>query len=467
MMMTVLGACSMSKPKSAAEPLKWYEKKSRKHFSTNNDSSSTTEPDTKQAASLHQQKPLRKPQSSAHTNPTVPYVQHTYAHKPNALPLTRCGTLFLQTSVPRDAQEIISSFDKIVSSSHPLSSKQRVLLPQQIRELSHNLTDERSGRRLGYMNQTTTLSAYIYYYEWWNLIRLTRLFSNLDTKSFGLNDDDICVDIGSGPLTVPIALFLSRPELRAKKLTWYCMDLSPTSLAAGEEILLTISARLKCEPWKIIRVKGELGTPLKEKASLVTCANVFNEIVDDFSMPPDYLAKKNCEKILSYAKDDTSSVLIIEPGVPKAARFISLLRDALIRREFMPVAPCPHCGECPMDGKRGGKWCNFAFSTDAAPAALKKLSEASDLPKERAVLSFIFAVKAPIEKPEEFLFFRVTSDPIKLPGGRTGYYACSDKGLLLVVAQTYLASGDLYKIKRPSSLEHIDAKSGALVVEAQ
>src|SRR5574344_132405 len=259
----------MSTSKQNTEQLKWYEKKSRRRFSENG-----TDITAEVIAAKHPKKSrsttkeveataIHKPQSSR-----APYSNQIH---PSATLLLQ-GSLFSSAVVPRDAQNIIASFDKIISSSQPLSSKQRVLLPQQIRELSHNLADERSDRRLGYMNQTTTLSAYVYYYMWWNLVRLTRLFSNLDTKSFGLNDDDICVDIGSGPLTVPIALFLSRPELRAKKLTWYCMDLSPTSLAAGEEILLTISARLKCEPWKIIRVKGELGTPLKEKASLVTCA---------------------------------------------------------------------------------------------------------------------------------------------------------------------------------------------------
>lgn len=420
------------------------------------------------------------------------------------------SSLFNPTKIPQDAKEIISSFNKIVISSKNLSSKQISLLPKQIRELSHELTDERGNRHLGYMNKTTTVSAYIYYYMWWNLIRLTKLFSNIPEKYFLLNDGDVCLDIGSGPLTVPIALFLAHPELRTKKLTWYCTDISSIALTEGENLFLTIAAKLKCEPWKIIRVKGELGTSIKQKASLITAANVFNEIVEDQEMPPDFLSKKYTEKLLAYTDTSKkSSLLIIEPGVPKTARFISLLRDSLMRKNYFPVSPCTHCDSCPMEGKRGGKWCNFAFSTDDAPVALKKLSEAAHLPKERAVLSYIFATNDSSFKPEtslesdsssataassengthssstaassanrrhipaEKVSLRIASDSIHLPANfengvpysRTGYYACSSKGLLLVITKQNLHSGEEFVIEWKEKNLTKDKKTGALTVE--
>ena len=49
-------------------------------------------------------------------------------------------------------------------------------------------------------------------------------------------------------------------------------------------------------------MKGELGSALKEKADFVTSANLFNELCDDFKNPPDFLAKKYTEQILSYLK---------------------------------------------------------------------------------------------------------------------------------------------------------------------
>ncbi len=387
------------------------------------------------------------------------------------------SSLFDPARVPQDAADVIRNFDSIVYSTHPLNSKQKVLLPQQVRALSHNLTDERSSRRLGYMNEKTALTAYVHYYMWWNLVRLVKLFSGMEENAFCLKDGDICADIGSGPLTVVTALLLARPELRQKKLTWYCVDLSHDALAFGEDIFLSVAARLGVEPWKIIRVKGSVDSQLKERCAFVASANVFNELHDDADMPPDFLAKNYTGKILSFVDgaNPDARVLTIEPGDPRSARLVSLMRDAYMRRGFVPVAPCCHCGTCPMDGKKGGKWCNFSFATDDAPAGLKKISEKADLAKERAVLSFVLARRGTGDASEAAedagadgaaLLLRIASDPIRLPGNRTGYYACSDMGLVLFVTEKKLFSGQLIEAKRPDGKRKlaVDEKSGAILM---
>ncbi|HBD68015.1 MAG TPA: hypothetical protein DC014_01920 [Treponema sp.] len=379
--------------------------------------------------------------------------------------VTSVDSLFTQRSIPSDAKALLAEFDKVIASTHPLNSKQRAQLPQVIRELSHSLTDERDKRHLGYMNRTETLSAYTHYFMWWNLVRLTKLFVNMSDRFFSLNDGDICLDIGSGPLTLVTALFMARKELRQKKLTWYCMDISQQALTVGENIFYTVASRLGCQPWNIIRVKGELGCTIKQKAHLVTSANVFNEVLQKQTMPPDYLAKKQCQNLISYAQKTDARILVIEPGVPSCARFISLIRDAFLRKDFIPVSPCTHCEACPMDGKRGGKWCNYVSSTTDAPKALKHLSDSAHLQKERAVLSFIAVQNKVTEEKTEDITFRIASDSIRLPGNRQGYYACSPLGLLLVVTQTQLASGESYRLTLNTNKPlRTDAKSGAYIL---
>ena len=379
--------------------------------------------------------------------------------------VTSVDSLFTQRSIPSDAKALLAEFDKVIASTHPLNSKQRAQLPQVIRELSHSLTDERDKRHLGYMNRTETLSAYTHYFMWWNLVRLTKLFVNMSDRFFSLNDGDICLDIGSGPLTLVTALFMARKELRQKKLTWYCMDISQQALTVGENIFYTVASRLGCQPWNIIRVKGELGCTIKQKAHLVTSANVFNEVLQKQTMPPDYLAKKQCQNLISYAQKTDARILVIEPGVPSCARFISLIRDAFLRKDFRPVSPCTHCEACPMDGKRGGKWCNYVSSTTDAPKALKHLSDSAHLQKERAVLSFIAVQNKVTEEKTEDITFRIASDSIRLPGNRQGYYACSPLGLLLVVTQTQLASGESYRLTLNTNKPlRTDAKSGAYIL---
>ena len=126
-------------------------------------------------------------------------------------------------TIPEDSKKIIENFDVLLQDIKPLNSKQLAHLPENIRELSHLLTDERGSRRMGYMNATVSLAAYVRYFMWWNLVRLAPVFSgfckNDATKTIfsGLTDDSVLLDIGSGPLTVPVALWLAAPELRKKK----------------------------------------------------------------------------------------------------------------------------------------------------------------------------------------------------------------------------------------------------------
>lgn len=150
--------------------------------------------------------------------------------------------MFLESTLQEDSIQIIKDFDKIVADVRNLSGKQKLSLYGAIKNLSHQLTDDRNSRRLGYMNEAGYISAYINYFMWWNLVRMCRLFANLPNSAFeplAKSENPVAIDIGSGTLTVVIALWLSRPELRAKKIKWYCMDLSQTALSAGEDLYLS------------------------------------------------------------------------------------------------------------------------------------------------------------------------------------------------------------------------------------
>ncbi len=482
------------KNKSSAENLKWYEKKAgmniaqKKSAQKKKDIRKQRRENEKSGSELIKQ-PAQKNNSNDKSKLSGKKREEKYV---------KCiDSLFEAASIPSDAKDILNNFQEILLSVIPLNSKQRSLLPKQIRDLSHTLTDERDERRRSYMNTTTTLSAYIHYFLWWNLVRLTRLFANMPADYFAFKDKDICLDIGSGPLTLPIALFLARPELRTKELTFYCLDISQQTLNAGENIFLSVAAKLKCQPWKIIRVKGDFDSSIKEKASFVSCANVFNEVLQGGDMPPDYYSKRYFQKLTAFTdKNAVSRILIIEPGVPSSARFLHCIRENFMAGGYKIISPCTHHEICPMLGKKGNgaKWCNFAFTTQDAPAALKKLSQDADLPKDRAVLSFLALEKNPVSQAQvteehilemlskeetgnkklkslnsqaglHNLTFRIVSDMIRLPGDRSGYYACSSLGLLLIVCNEELASGQSYETKMPKLTPPTDKKSGALIID--
>lgn len=417
--------------------------------------------------------------------------------------------MFEFTKLTKESRNILENFDNIVQGIRPLNSRQFVQLPKDIRALSHQLTDERGTRRVGYMNANEELSAYVRYFTWWNLVRFTRVFSNLPKNAFNLNDGDFCLDLGSGPLTVVTALWLSRPELREKKLTWYCLDLSSATMSLGEDIYLSVAAKTppknKDVPphWNIIRVKGGNGTSLKNKVSFISCANMYNELSQNLTQNPEDVANLQIKQLLDYASENPS-IFIAEPGMPVSAHFISLMRNQFIRKNFEIVSPCPHHSKCAMSGlhaRYGGsaKWCNFDFTTENAPQRLLKLSRDSGLPKERAVISFMFAKKKesvakkiasklsaenrtdstlsantnPLNQPspatkDNELDLRIASDAFRIPEKGFGYYACTSEGLALVINRSgkKLESGDKIKMSMRKSTDILsrDKKSGAIEI---
>lgn len=84
-----------------------------------------------------------------------------------------------------DTKALLNSFDLIIKDALKLSSKQAASVPKDIRILFHELTNERGSRKVNYLNNPVKLTAYIYHYMWWNLVRISKLIGNLD---FDLKD---------------------------------------------------------------------------------------------------------------------------------------------------------------------------------------------------------------------------------------------------------------------------------------
>lgn len=390
----------------------------------------------------------------------------------------RSGNLF-----PELTKELQTGFQillKMIDDTFPLSAKHRSGLPKDVAELSRQLTSGRSDRVDGYLGKAASLSAYLRYFLPWNIFRLLRLLPSLNIT---LRDEDIICDLGSGPLTFAIALWISRPDLRNLNLEIRCVDRTAPVLDAGKKLFYAF-AETSCAgnkiPWKIKTIKGPLGTEIfGEKASLVTAVNVYNEIFWNDRNDLQKIVKNESTYLLSLVKQD-ASVLVIEPGVPRSGEFISLLRERLIPVGTI-AAPCPHREKCPFPGgKRGTKWCHFSFDTNDVPPRLHALSKAAGIPKERAVLSFLFAKISPrsdalSEKP---LQARIISDPIVLsissskkdgtkPDTLHGRYACSSRGMILAAgtkqAIEKIPSGTLIHLEGDSN--RTDSKTGVPVFE--
>jgi hypothetical protein len=413
----------------------------------------------------------------------------------------------------------LAALEGVLGEAVPLQAKHRAALRGDIRRLWEELTSDRESRSVDYLSSPPALSAYLRYFLPWNIFRLTALLANAD---FCLPDKAVIVDIGSGPLTLPIALWIARPELREVPLTIYCMDRVERVLEAGLNIFQTLCMRVggRLPPWRIETRKDSFGSPLPERAHLLTAANVFNEFFWKDSKKN--LGEKTLDtarSLLSYLREN-GSLFVMEPGDPRSGAFITALRAALLAEGAPPHGPSPHALSCPMPGifrhllppqetrtvkgdpnvapsryvlppvvmpKNRDKfpWCHFGVDALKAPKWLEALSEEAGLPKERAVLSYLWAARGATLRPAlglpepspssdrerraragRGILVRVISESFALPDGSSGQYACSSLGYTMLKrprGEEPFGSGDLLEVTS-SPLQRNDEKSGAIVL---
>jgi hypothetical protein len=365
----------------------------------------------------------------------------------------------------------------------PVPGRFRADLYRSVVELSRLLTSRRGDLPGGYMGRPDMLSAYLRYFLPWNLYRLVRL---LPALPLSLNSGDAVTDIGSGPLTLPLALWIARPEFRSLPLEFRCLDRAEGALKAGRRLFTALAGPESL--WKIKTIHTSLTVPVKgPPAALVTAVNVYNEVFGNIPHTDHHsltqLAEREARRLAALAAPG-GGVLIVEPGVPRSGEFIACLRAALREQGRPPCAPCTHVGPCPFPGGKsspagrrlGGekrKWCHFVFDTRDAPWSFLEFSTAAGLPKERAALSFIFT--GPAARPDTAeMTIRILSDPFPLSmggkPGRYGRYGCSEQGAALICGEkkeVYAVNAGAVlhaPVPAPGS-ERRDPRTGALAVE--
>jgi hypothetical protein len=411
----------------------------------------------------------------------------------------------------------------LIEKTFPIPARFRRTLGKDVAELSRLLTSARGERRLSYLNQPPLLSAYLYYFLPWNLYRLCRLLPGLDLP---LVPGDTIIDLGSGPLSFPIGLWLCRRDLRSIPLNFRCFDHSKGALEAGKKLFTSLNTTAlnattlnatalnvptqntplpqggdpAC-PWTITTVHRDLtqgvpqptghkstGHTMDRKpmghtadrkptgAALVTALNLYNELSQSISPGDDAGQRRfahNQAALLTGLAAGGGRLLVLEPGTPPSSRFITLLREALINLGRPPLSPCTHCLPCPFPAiksppaKRDTKWCHFAFDTEDAPANLRRLSTLAGIPKERATLSFLLAgPQNPVEQHTRTV--RVISSPFPVSGGADGRsqgrYVCSEKGMALLRSEEPLTAAEPGTLLTVTFTGERDPKSGVPIV---
>ncbi len=353
----------------------------------------------------------------------------------------------------------------------PLNRAHRADLPAAIRDLSALLTTERSGLGRSYWSAPRFVSAYLRYFLPWNLVRLSRLLPGLTLPdpAPATEGPPTFLDVGSGPLTLPLALWLARPEWRRVPVNVVCADTAPRPMELGRRLLETL-AELSGEPlvWRVHPIRTTLPAALRETRNvrLLGAGNVLNELPEREGVREERLS----ELALSVGRclHSEGCALFVEPGTRLGGGLIAALREQALIEGLEPVSPCPHLRECPLLDEKDRGWCHFTLPADG-PEWLAGLSRAARLPKTGLSLSYLqlrpCADERPAGEPEigGDVACRVLSEAFPVPGLGAARYACCALGEAVLPEAAQLPSGSLAVCSRPSDPKR-DAKSGAVIL---
>lgn len=127
-----------------------------------------------------------------------------------------------------DARTALERLPEALHKVWPLNAAHRRSLPEDVAALSRLLTTERRDLRHPYWSSPAFVSAYLYYFLPWNLLRLARLLAALplpDPRALApAGGEALLLDAGSGPLSLPLALWLARPEWREAPVRVLALD---------------------------------------------------------------------------------------------------------------------------------------------------------------------------------------------------------------------------------------------------
>lgn len=369
---------------------------------------------------------------------------------------------------PADLVDGLARLEGLLAEVLPLRPKHRAALPGGVTRLSAMLTAERDDLPRDYMTRPEHLAAYLHWFLPWNIYRQGRLLAGLPLD---LADGARIVDLGAGPLTFLLSLWLARPDLRGRALRYEGVDQAEPALRAGRDLFAALAGPA-AGAWQVTTRRGAAGPRPGPGADLVVAANLLNELEPERGgrrRGPD--VQEHERLVLGWERmvAPGGRLLLIEPGVRPAAAQLVRLRTAALERGWRVEAPCTHAETCPLPGRRGGAWCHFACDTAGAPRWLEALGRAAKLPKERASLSFLLLQAGGGAAAAGARFrVRVVSDAFDLPGSRRGCYACGEAGLVLLTlplrdAAFLPASGDALSVTVPEGAAR-DGRSGAAVV---
>ncbi|MBX7067030.1 MAG: small ribosomal subunit Rsm22 family protein [Parachlamydiales bacterium] len=172
------------------------------------------------------------------------------------------------------------------------------------------------------------------------------------------------LDLGAGPGTASWAALDLFPDL--EKIT--LIEKNAKAIELGKT-LARFHPILKNGNW----IQQVLNGPIPNADSAI-----LSYVLNELDSP---------EKIVENVWNAVNTIVIIEPGTPKAFQLVKKLREQLIQMNAHIIAPCPHALACPND------WCHFSARVERT--RLHRLLKEGTLGFEDEKFCYLIASKSP------------------------------------------------------------------------
>jgi ribosomal protein RSM22 (predicted rRNA methylase) len=212
------------------------------------------------------------------------------------------------------------------------------------------------------------------------------------------------LDLGAGPGTSVMAATEVFPDIQKATL----LESDQRWLDVGKR-LASVDPHGRMRDMQWLRTDLRSGFPARPHDAVVM-SYVLGE-----------LSSADAETTVRQAWNSASQFLVvIEPGTPVGFGVINRVRSSLISAGAHLLAPCPHCGECPMAA--AGDWCHF--SQRVQRTAEHRQLKGGSLGYEDEKFSYLIASRAAL-KP-------ATARIVRHPHKHTGFLhlnLCTPAGL--------------------------------------
>ncbi len=360
----------------------------------------------------------------------------------------------------------------------PLNKSEVSRVGKALLNLQRGLTGNRNLVGVNYMQDDSSLGAYLLYYYRITHRQITLAFDSFFTKT-ALKEKPLIriLDVGSGPGPASMALVDSLIEHGVKEdaIAVDMIDVSAKALTLAKALLFRVHPKTRVST-KVTSLEKTDPKP-SGQYEIIVASHVLNEL---WKKAPD-AREKRAALLNELSKNLTEGgvLLISEPALTVTSRATLSLIPSLLETNLRIIAPCPEAinetRSCPLfsRGASDKATCHASIASDFSGDVLR-LADAAQLTREEVKMTFLALLKTKEERKGRKEELRIVSDAMLNKSGRVRYLLCDGKKRFPVSAKAdsiHAKEIGFFQLKRYDTIEITnpeirgDSKNPALGIE--